>query len=100
MLEFKPVVEEGDSLAVLIQKYKDQENKFSFYEGVDDNYLATIKSSKLKGESIEDASVSYDEFNSPYVSFSLDKSGSSIFSKITKPSEFVFTFVLQTFLLC
>ena len=84
MLEFKPVVEEGDSLAVLIQKYKDQKNKFSFYEGVDDNYLATIKSSKLKGESIEDASVSYDEFNRPYVSFSLDKSGSSIFSKITK----------------
>ena len=41
MLEFKPVVEEGDSLAVLIQKYKDQENKFSFYDGVDDNYLAT-----------------------------------------------------------
>ena len=38
----------------------------------------------MKGESIEDASVSYDEFNRPYVSFSLDNSGSSIFSKITK----------------
>ena len=84
MLEFKPVVEEGESLAVLMQKYQDQRNKFSFYEGTDNNYFATVKSSKLKGESIEDASVSYDEFNRPYVSFSLNKSGSSVFSKLTK----------------
>ena len=48
------------------------------------NYIATTKSSKLKGESIEDASVSYDEFNRPYVSFSLNKAGSAVFSKLTK----------------
>ena len=84
MLEFKPVIEESSSSSLLIQKFKDQKNKYSFYEGTLGNYIATTKSSKLKGESIEDASVSYDEFNRPYVSFSLNKAGSAVFSKLTK----------------
>lgn len=84
MLEFKPVIEESSSSSLLFQKYKDKGNKYSFYEGVTDNFIVTNKSSKLKGESIEDANVSYDEFNRPYVSFSLDKVGSNIFSKLTK----------------
>ena len=84
MLEFKPVIEEGESSAVLFQKYKEKGNKYSFYEGPEDNFIVTSKSSKLKGDSIEDASVSYDEFNRPYVSFRLNKLGSNVFSKLTK----------------
>jgi len=83
MLEFKPVVEESSSSSLLLQKFKDRENKFSFYEGSDGNFIATIKSSKFKGESIQDAAVSYDEFNRPYVSFRLNKVGSQVFSKLT-----------------
>tara|TARA_B100000579_G_scaffold63198_2_gene46449 strand:- start:16760 stop:18331 length:1572 start_codon:yes stop_codon:yes gene_type:complete len=84
MLEFKPVIEEGSSSSLLFEKYRQKGNKYSFYTGVNDNFIVTSKSSKLKGESIEDASVSYDEFNRPYVSFSLNKLGSNVFSKLTK----------------
>ena len=90
MLEFKPLIEESTDKTAITSKYKiSPENEiYSLYRygSVDslDNFLLTLKSSQLKGESIEDASVEYDEFNRPYVAFSLDTEGSKSFSKITK----------------
>ena len=92
MLEFKPVIEESDSKALLYSKYKltsDQGNNLVIYQANNtsdtaDRFIVTNKGSPLKGSTIVDADVVYDELNRPYVAFTLNSEGTKIFSKLTK----------------
>ncbi len=90
MLEFKPVIEQSPSKEFLISKYKlkDNKNSFSIYQTQDNpkekDFIITKSTSPLRGSSITDASVAYDELNRAYVAFRLNAEGTKIFSQLTK----------------
>ncbi|MEC9381952.1 MAG: protein translocase subunit SecD [Thermodesulfobacteriota bacterium] len=91
MLEFKPVIEQSPSREFLISKYKLKDNKDSFkiyeiqdYLSKEKEFIVTKSSSPLRGSTIVDASVAYDEFNRAYVAFKLNSEGTRIFSQLTK----------------
>jgi len=95
MLEFKPVIQESNNRELLVSKYKldstqnTSSNNLMIYKITDnpdgnDRFIITKKGSLLKGSTIVDAYVSYDEFNRSYVGFALNSEGRKIFSKLTK----------------
>ena len=88
LLEFKPVIQESTTKELLISKFGQDRigNDLQIYESparADEvkKFIITTSNAELKGTSIDDAFVAYDELNRPYIAFAFDSKG-SIFSQI------------------
>ena len=91
LLEFKPVIQESTTKELLISKFGQDRigNDLQIYESparADEvkKFIITTSNAELKGTSIDDAFVAYDELNRPYIAFAFDSKGSDIFSNMTE----------------